>query len=260
MTKRLRDKAHHVFVGYDSREHIPFKVCSHSITRRSSLPVEVTPIYHRTLRHAKMFYRAWQIDEEGQYWDDVDGRPFSTEFSHSRFLVPELARRNNLTGWVLFCDSDFLFLSDVCEVFDYCDDDYAVMCVKHNYNPEETIKMDGMLQQSYNKKLWSSFVLYNLDHPANARLDEVMVNSETGANLHNFCWLDGDDQIGSIPHSWNFIPGVSHGVNDINAVHFSLGGPWLDGYQDCEFGEEWEQELDHFEFSQSSFRKIVEIL
>ena len=260
MMERLRDKAHHVFVGYDSREHIPFKVCSHSITRRSSLPVEVTPIYHRTLRHAKMFYRAWQIDEEGQYWDDVDGRPFSTEFSHSRFIVPELARRNNLTGWVLFCDSDFLFLSDVCEVFKYCDDDYAVMCVKHNYNPEETIKMDGMLQQNYNKKLWSSFVLYNLDHPANDRLDEVMVNSETGANLHNFSWLDGDEQIGSIPHSWNFIPGVSHGINDINAVHFSLGGPWFDGYQDSEFGEEWEAELDHFEFSQSSFRKIVEIL
>ena len=260
MMEILRDKAYHVFVGYDSREHIPFKVCSHSITRRSSVPVEITPVYHRTLRHAKMFYRAWQIDEDGQYWDDVDNRPFSTEFSHTRFLVPEIARRNNLSGWVLFCDSDFLFLSDVCEVFDYCDDDYAVMCVKHNYNPEETFKMDGMLQQNYNKKLWSSFVLYNLDHPANDRLDEVMVNSETGTNLHNFCWLDSDEQIGSIPDSWNFIPGVSHGVNNINAVHFSLGGPWFDGYQDSEFGEEWEQELDHFEFSQSSFRKIVEIL
>ena len=146
--------------------------------------MEVTPIYHKTLRHVSMFNRPWRIDEEGQYWDDVDGKPFSTEFSHSRFLVPELARRNNLTGGVLFCASDFLFLSDVCEVFEYCNDDYAVMCVKHNYNPEEGIKMDGMLQQNYNKKLWSSFVLYNLDHPVNDRLDEVMVNSETGSNLH----------------------------------------------------------------------------
>ena len=206
-----------------------------------------------------MFYRPWRIDEDGQYWDEVDGKPFSTEFSHSRFLVPEIARRNNLSGWVLFCDCDFLFLSNVCEVFDYCDDDYAVMCVKHNYHPEEAIKMDGMLPQDYNKKLWSSFVLYNLDHPANDRLDEVMVNSETGANLHTFCWLDGDDQIGSLPHGWNFIPGVSHGINDVKAVHYSLGGPWLDGYQDTEFAEEWEAELDHFEFSLSSFRKIVEI-
>ena len=221
--------------------------------------MEVTPVYHKTLRHAGMFYRPWRIDEDGQYWDEVDGKPFSTEFSHSRFLVPEIARRNNLSGWVLFCDCDFLFLSNVCEVFDYCDDDYAVMCVKHNYHPEEAIKMDGMLQQDYNKKLWSSFVLYNLDHPANDRLDEVMVNSETGANLHNFCWLDGDVQIGSLPHGWNFIPGVSHGINDVKAVHYSLGGPWLDGYQDTEFAEEWEAELDHFEFSLSSFRKIVEI-
>ena len=257
--ERLRDKAYHVFAGYDSREHIPFKVCAHSLARRSTYPVEVTPIYHKTLRHAGMFYRPWKIDEDGQYWDEVDGKPFSTEFSHSRFLVPEIARRNNLSGWVLFCDCDFLFLSNVCEVFDYCDDDYAVMCVKHNYHPEEAIKMDGMLQQDYNKKLWSSFVLYNLDHPANDRLDEVMVNSETGANLHNFCWLDGDDQIGSLPHGWNFIPGVSHGINDVKAVHYSLGGPWLDGYQDSSYAEEWEEELDHFEFSLSSFRKIVEI-
>ena len=259
MMERLRDKAYHVFAGYDSREHIPFKVCAHSLARRSTYPVEVTPIYHKTLRHAGMFYRPWKIDEDGQYWDEVDGKPFSTEFSHSRFLVPEIARRNNLSGWVLFCDCDYLFLSDVCEVFDYCDNDYAVMCVKHNYHPEEAIKMDGMLQQDYNKKLWSSFVLYNLDHPANDRLDEVMVNSETGANLHNFCWLDGDDQIGSLPHGWNFIPGVSHGINDVKAVHYSLGGPWLDGYQDSSYAEEWEEELDHFEFSLSSFRKIVEI-
>ena len=259
MLERLRDKAYHGFAGDDSREHIPFKVCAHSLARRSTYPVEVTPIYHKTLRHAGMFYRPWKIDEDGQYWDEVDGKPFSTEFSHSRFLVPEIARRNNLSGWVLFCDCDYPFLSDVCEVFDYCDNDYAVMCVKHNYHPEEAIKMDGMLQQDYNKKLWSSFVLYNLDHPANDRLDEVMVNSETGANLHNFCWLDSDDQIGSLPHGWNFIPGVSHGINDVKAVHYSLGGPWLDGYQDSSYAEEWEEELDHFEFSLSSFRKIVEI-
>ncbi len=221
--------------------------------------MEVTPVYHKTLRHAGMFYRPWRIDEDGQYWDEVDGKPFSTEFSHSRFLVPEIARRNNLSGWVLFCDSDFLFLSDVCEVFDYCDDDYAVMCVKHNYHPEEAVKMDGMLQQDYDKKLWSSFVLYNLDHPANDRLDEVMVNSETGANLHNFSWLDSDDQIGSLPHGWNYIPGVSSGTNDVKAIHYSLGGPWFDGFQDSEFAEKWEAELDHFEFSLSSFRKIVEI-
>ena len=48
-------------------------------------------------------------------------------------------------------------------------------------------------------------------------------------------------------------------INDIQAVHYSRGGPWLDGYQDTEFAEEWEAELDHFEFSLSSFRKIVEI-
>ena len=259
MQEELRNKTKHVFIGYDAREHVPFKVCAHSITRRSSFPVEVTPLYHKNLRLANLFYRSWRIDEDGQYWDETDGRPFSTEFSHSRFLVPEIARRNNLTGWVLYCDCDFLFLSDICEVFDLCDDRYAVMCVKHNYHPKDGIKMDGMIQQDYNKKLWSSFVLYNLDHPVNDKLDEVMVNNETGANLHNFCWLDSPSQIGSLPRGWNYIPNINDRTNDIKAIHFSLGGPWLDDYRDTEFAQQWEQELDHYEFSLSSFRKIVEI-
>ena len=133
------------------------------------------------------------------------------------------------------------------------------MCVQHNYHPEDGMKMDGMLQQDYNKKLWSSLVLYNLDHPVNDKLDEVMVNNETGANLHNFCWLDSPSQIGSLPRGWNYIPNINDRTNDIKAIHFSLGGPWLDDYRDTEFAQQWEEELDHYEFSLSSFRKIVEI-
>ena len=86
-----------------------------------------------------------------------------------------------------------------------------------------------------------------------------MVNNETGANLHNFCWLDSPSQIGSLPRGWNYIPNINDRTNDIKAVHFSLGGPWISDYRDTEFAQQWEEELDHYEFSLSSFRKIVEI-
>ena len=43
--------------------------------------------------------------------------------------------------------------------FDLWDDEYAVMCVKHAQEPEESIKMDGKLQQPYPRKNWSSFML-----------------------------------------------------------------------------------------------------
>ena len=141
-----------IFIGYDSREHVPYEVCKHSIRRHSSAPVDIIKLEHRELRRQGLFDRPWRIEGNGQYWDITDGKPFSTEFSHTRFLVPEICRRNGMTeGWAMFCDSDFLFRADVCELFDMVNNDYAVMCVKHDYNPDEGIKMDGMVQQNYNK-------------------------------------------------------------------------------------------------------------
>ena len=56
---------------------------------------------------------------------------FSTEFTFSRFLVPYL---QNYRGWAIFCDSDFIFLNDIDELFSLADSKYAVMCVQHEYN------------------------------------------------------------------------------------------------------------------------------
>ena len=47
---------------------------------------------------------------DGQPYDDIDGRPFSTEFSFSRFLVPAL---NMYQGKALYMDCDMYLRADI---------------------------------------------------------------------------------------------------------------------------------------------------
>ena len=65
-----------IYVGYDTREDIAWQVCKHSIEVNSPTAV-VEPLKLAELR------------EHGWYWRDVD-KLGSTEFTFSRFLIPEL--------------------------------------------------------------------------------------------------------------------------------------------------------------------------
>ncbi len=94
-----------VYVGWDSREDIAYRVCRHSILRRASAPVAVAPILQDELR------------AEGLYTRPADPLA-STEFTYTRFFVPYLA---GYSGWALFCDCDFLWLADVAGLFAQAD-------------------------------------------------------------------------------------------------------------------------------------------
>lgn len=223
-----------IFVGYDAREDIAYEVCRHSISKRSSIPVEIVPIKQSEVR------------KSGVYWRER-GQLESTEFSFSRFLTPYLA---DYQGWAVFVDCDFLYLADIKEVMDLADDKYAAMCVKHDYSPKETTKMDGAVQTAYPRKNWSSMVLYNCGHPKNRVLTPDLVNSQTGAFLHRFQWLD-DHEIGSIPFVWNFLEGHNEVLeNDPatfpKAIHYTRGGPWFDSWKNCHFADLWLNERDDY--------------
>ena len=73
----------------------------------------------------------------------------------------------------------------------YCDSSKAVVCVQHDYTPEEGTKMDGQVQLLYPRKNWSSMVLWNCGHPSNKAVTKDFVNNPeiTGAFLHRFSWL-----------------------------------------------------------------------
>jgi len=193
-----------------------------------------------------MFCRPWVImGAEREYYDMVDGKKFSTEFSHTRFLVPEIMQFN---GWALFMDCDMICMSDISKLFALCDDKYAVMCVKHNHIPMgETSKMDGREQMRYHRKNWSSFMLWNCSHPANRIVTKGYVNSAMGGDMHAFSWLP-DSLIGSLPDTYNYIAGVSPkrgGMPDV--IHFTNGGPWFDTCQDVPFAGNWLLEYEDWQ-------------
>lgn len=217
-----------IFVGWDSREDIAFKVCESTLLKHTSIPLEIKPIKQSEMRDRNL------------YWREHDPLS-STEFTFTRFLVPYLA---GYDGWAVFMDCDFLWRGDVSTVLDYCDNQKSVMVVKHNYNPPEKRKMDGAVQTQYPRKNWSSFMLINCGHPdvkKNLTLDTV--NSATGLYLHRLQWTE-NKHIGELPIAYNYLEGW-HDKNDCPnplAVHFTRGGPWFRDYMNVEYGDEWIKE------------------
>ena len=151
-----------VFIGYDPREAGSYGVLAHSINARSSQPVSVTPLMLSQLGDS--FQR------------DLDPNQ-STEFAFSRFLVPYLS---NFEGWSIFMDCDMLVREDIANLWACRDDRHAVQVVKHDHKPTETTKFLGQVQTSYEKKNWSSVMLFN-----NAKckaLTPEYVNTATACN------------------------------------------------------------------------------
>ena len=233
----------HVFIGWDNRESIGSIVCKFTILLNSanSDDLSLQFLNQKQLRNEKLYYRKSFTNAGGQYFDSLDNKPFSTEFSFTRFLVPEVCRQQHLDGWALFLDGDIVVNEDINDLFDLADEKYAVMCVKFNWLPEkhDRLKMDGMIQTRYNKKLWSSMMLFNLNHPAIRKLDHIAINRSSGSYLHKFQWVK-DKDIGSIPNEWNFVPGIQLPPNiSPKAIHYTKGGPWFEKYRDCDYAEEW---------------------
>lgn len=216
-----------IFVGWDSREDIAYQVCKHSIVSKQPA-AEVVPLKQLELR------------EKNLYWRERDLMA-STEFTFTRFLIPELTEFN---GWALFMDCDMILTTDIKKLFDQADDRYAVMCVQHDYTPKEGTKMDGQRQTVYPRKNWSSVMLINCGHPSNKQLTKELVNNPEigGAYLHRFSWLK-DEEIGALDHTWNYLVGVYDDLDKPNLIHYTEGGPWFENYRDCEFHQLWKKEL-----------------
>jgi hypothetical protein len=213
-----------VTIGFDSREAVAYSVLAHSIHTRATQPVSTAPLMLSQLRGVLTRER----------------HPLqSTDFSFSRFLTPYLSA---YTGWSVFMDCDMLMLDDIVRLWELRDDRYAVMVVKHDHVPKETIKFLGEPQTKYEKKNWSSVMLFN-----NARckaLTPEHVNTASGLELHQFKWLGDDGLIGALPSRWNHLVGYDAPRADAALVHYTLGGPYFAEYANCEYASEWRRERD----------------
>lgn len=234
------------FIGFEPREATAFFVARHSIERRLTLPVPIYGVVLDDLRRRGIYRRPTEtrINSEGrpQIWDEISGAPCATEFSISRFAVPMLVQR----GLALFMDCDFLVRENLCRLFQWIQtqESKAVWCVKHNHQPREMVKMDGQIQTRYARKNWSSFCVWDADHPANRRLTLDMVNTLPGRDLHAFCWLK-DDEIGELDPAWNWLANHSDPSIDPKCVHHTDGSPAMPGFENAPYAAEWRAELEH---------------
>lgn len=226
-----------VFIGFDSHETIAFHVAAFSFMRHSSVPVSITGLRREQLPMTR--------PHEG-----------STEFTFSRFLVPWLC---GYKGTALFTDCDVLCRVDIADIFSGLLEYQAVAVVKHDYVPKDSRKFLGNEQKAYERKNWSSVMVFN--NPLCSVLTPAYVNKASGLTLHQFKWIR-DFQIGALDASWNHLVGEYAPNPKARIVHFTLGTPCFARYRNCEFSDEWFQErnlmLDYDRYGEYSRPERVE--
>jgi lipopolysaccharide biosynthesis glycosyltransferase len=208
-----------IFIGYDERMPLLHSVLSNSIIEHSSEPVAITPI---SLKNLKTLFKR-----------DIDANQ-STQFSFSRFLAPLLS---NYEGWSIFMDNDIVCREDISKLWALRDEQYAVMCVKHDYEVKTDTKFLGEKQTVYAKKNWSSVMLFN-----NAKcktLTEEYVNTASGLELHQFKWLESEGLIGELPAKWNCLAGYYPESEPASLIHYTDGGPYFSQYENSDFAKDW---------------------
>ena len=214
-----------IFIGWDSREPEAAEVCEYSIKKHATVPVEIHFLKQAELRAREIYTREPDLQS-------------STEFTFTRFLVPYLC---NYQGHAVFVDCDFLFEHDIKELFECANNSAAVSVVQHDYQPTNTVKMDGKTQYLYPRKNWSSLMLFNCAHPDCQTLTPEIVSSQTGEFLHRFGWTGYE--IGSLDKTWNWLVNWYHEPQDgkPKAIHYTEGGPWFPNYVKTEYGGNWIQ-------------------
>lgn len=207
-----------IFIGHDSNQPQNTEVCEASI-RKYNKGIQVSRIDINSMK--KLGY------------DRVnDG---STEFTYTRFLTPFLS---NYTGFSLFCDSDFVWLCDPLELLGYIDAKNAVSCVKHDKMPVRSKqKMQGKVNEPYERKWWSSLMLFNCGHQFCKRLTIPSVNTLSPESLHRLYWAG--TAIGSLPVKYNYLVGYYEDDIVPKALHFTDGTPMYKKYENDPFAEKY---------------------
>lgn len=210
-----------MFIGYDHAENVAHNVMVNSIQRHASRPVAITQVALHQLKDV-----LWRERHPLQ----------SNEFTFSRWLVPYLC---NYKGWAIWADCDMLFFDDVAKLWAQRNPKYAVQVVKHKHKPREDVKYLGNKQTQYDRKNWSSVIMFNCEKCR--KLTPGVVNKADGLYLHQFRWLE-DTQIGDLPPEWNYLVGYQKQTDldePVKNAHFTIGGPYFKDYRATEFAQEW---------------------
>ena len=213
---------YNIYIGYDEKEHIAAEVCKFSILHYTD-PL-LSPDIH--------FLKSQDILEYVRPREEKQ----STDFTYTRFMIPYM---NNYKGFSVFCDCDFLFVTDIMDLIFSIDKTKAVSVVKHpSYIPRTETKMYGIDQHIMQKKNWASLIVFNNEHPANKHLTPEYVNTRMpGRLIHQFEWC-APYEIGSIPLNWNTLDDY-YLLDNPKAIHYTDGGPWFEDYKKTMYSDYW---------------------
>jgi hypothetical protein len=228
-----------LYIGYDSNNYgqeLAFEVCKRSVLRFNKY-INIIKLNKKDLQDKRIYLRT----------NDSDA---STEFTYTRFLVPFL---NNYEGYAIFCDSDFIWRCNLDNIKQYFNKSKAVACVQHEYiKCNNNLKMDGLKQEWYPRKNWSSLMVFNCGHPDCKNLSITSIANQTPQWLHRMEWTT-DDNVDSIPKTYNYLLGYYNDEEEPNAVHLTDGGPWHNDwynnkiFKDDKYEIEWIRYLNDYE-------------
>lgn len=206
-----------IFIGYDSSHADASNVCHNSILDSITTPFRNNiRIQHLDMVKIKEYTRPYENQ--------------NTEFAYTRFLVPYLS---GYKGISIFVDDDFIFTDNILYTCLFLSHEHSVACVKHDFTKKYEKKFNNATDTWYDKKLWSSLMVFNNSHPDCKKLTPEVVNTVDGEYLHQFKWTK-DKKIASLPKSWNWCEGYDdiNNIHDAKGLHFTRGGSWIKG-MDC---------------------------
>ena len=163
-------------------------------------------------------------------------------FARTRYLVP-LIDYNTKNNWVAFVDDDFLFFKNPLTLYETLDNSKMLYVAKHpEYISVANSKMSEENKShkniNYPRKNWTSFILFNKNKFPLSTKDIFYAPMDW---LHQLKWIESEDDIGCIPLEWNWLVGEKNYPDriDINAAHFTLGGPWYKKWHKSIYDEMW---------------------
>ena len=183
------------------------------------------------------------------YWVPKTNNPFA----RTRYLVPLIDYKPD-HKWVAFVDDDFLFFRNPLSLYKTLDDNKMLYVAKHpEYVSVTTIKMagkeklKGWRNVNYPRKNWSSLMIFNKEK---FPLTTKEIFHSPMSYLHQLEWTGSEENIGSIPLEWNWLVGEEHcpDQEDINAAHFTLGGPWYEKWPASIYDKPW-LEMEEYDYS-----------
>ncbi len=227
-----------VFIGFDEREADAAHVARKTLREVTNGEIEPEFLCLPKLHDQGLLTRPTD-HRGGRDYDMHSNAPASTRFAISRFLTPILCQQ----GFALFVDADVVFHEDPRQMLREIQSKHAVSVVKHAPVATAAVKMGDQTQLSYERKLWSSVMLFNCDHIANRRLSLRDVNERPGRDLHRLYWLN-DHEIGDLHPRWNWLVNVNPDppVDEIDLygiAHFTLGGPFTPGWTGAKHDDIW---------------------